>query len=722
MDEPTNSTTSTVTPDPAYPRPTSESVQIALDHFRQRAVDLRAASDRAAASRHAERGGALDDATRAAGAARHEADTARQQARDQRDEAISLRVLADDLEQAAGNPQADVHFARQQAERHRGLQRAAEQRAERLERAAEESGARAEALDQRVAELQQAYGDESVTIRLHEAAEGMDRAVEQLEEKVRLLTEAEALERDAADREARGETLDAELYRGEAAAVRARADDIRPEFPEIDQRIVDAADRPWATDAEPTAGTGDGPQPVPTPGSPARPGRADDADGDGLSDEFERRSGTDVHSADTDGDGYSDGNEVGVPFRNPRAREALDLDPEIAAERDAEYRAWGHEQGLGHNADSDGDGVADWIEQYGLAEVPNLTADDVANNQSPLDDFVGSARSQIGKPYRFGAEVEARQNLGGDAFDSSELVEWAARQAGVRDMPDGSWNQYRWLHEQGAAMSVDEALQTKGALVFGFSSDPLASAARPALAYVAISMGDGTVLDVSERAGEVRVTDPGGFYAYAAKIPALHEPTGDLDGDGWTDQEEMAVGGDPSRSITVPRGTDDIVIPDGTGDATPDGTGDGPGEGDDPLGTDRYPSVEPTGLPDGGAHDDGSYGETAYGDPSYDGPTYGENPGSGQPGAGTDLAHLADATDVTDLTGGDTGDGSPAPAAAAGGGDTLGTYGAPAPDADGPGHGDAGPTAGDAYGDSSYGDSGADDIYDDAYTDASTYE
>ena len=138
-----------------------------------------------------------------------------------------------------------------------------------------------------------------------------------------------------------------------------------------------------------------------------------------------------------------------------------------------------------------------------------------------LDRFMKAATDQIGDKYQFGAETRL-DDPNPTAFDSSELVEWAANQAGMHDMPDGSWNQYRYLHEQGASVSVEEALHTKGALVFGFSSDPLDSTDRPARAYVGISLGNGKVLDVSERGGEVREMDPGDFYTYAAKIPDFH--------------------------------------------------------------------------------------------------------------------------------------------------------------------------------------------------------
>ena len=51
------------------------------------------------------------------------------------------------------------------------------------------------------------------------------------------------------------------------------------------------------------------------------------------------------------------------------------------------------------------------------------------------------------------------------SFDCSELTKWAAARAGVT-IPDGAAHQYVWLKEQGATMTVQQALQTPGALLF----------------------------------------------------------------------------------------------------------------------------------------------------------------------------------------------------------------------------------------------------------------
>jgi hypothetical protein len=153
-------------------------------------------------------------------------------------------------------------------------------------------------------------------------------------------------------------------------------------------------------------------------------------------------------------------------------------------------------------------------------QLPDIDPYRVANVEDTRR-FLRAALDQVGDRYEFGAEAD-RYDADPTSFDSSELVEWAARQAGVTDLPDGSWNQYRWLHDRRATVPVDEALRTPGALVFGFSSDPTLTEGRPARAYVGISLGNGKVIDVSERAGEVREMDPGGFYEYGAVIPDLH--------------------------------------------------------------------------------------------------------------------------------------------------------------------------------------------------------
>ena len=88
---------------------------------------------------------------------------------------------------------------------------------------------------------------------------------------------------------------------------------------------------------------------------------------------------------------------------------------------------------------------------------------------------------------------------------------------------DGSWLQYRQLNRQGGDMGVDDALRTPGALVFTFSSDPLASRDRPSSAGVAISLGNGQVITVTP-GGKVEVVDASTReFSHAAVMPGFQD-------------------------------------------------------------------------------------------------------------------------------------------------------------------------------------------------------
>jgi hypothetical protein len=326
-----------------------------------------------------------------------------------------------------------------------------------------------------------------------------------------------------------------------------------------------------------------------------------DSDDDGLSDAVERQLGTNVHRADSDGDGLSDGFEVAVGD-HPRVRDLSIADPAgTAANVDDLVRS--KEQLLGvtrHNADTDGDGFADWVESIrggSSTTVADVMPGAVVPNPSPLDEFLARATSQIGMPYRFGAEADLDNPSGADAFDSSELVQWAAHQAGV-ELPDGSWKQFRSLSLAGHEVSVELAKATKGALLFGFSSDPMASPDRPERAFVAISLGNGKVLDVSERAGEVRELDAGTIFTHAATIPGIQpDAFEDTDGDGHRDLDEFLMGGDATRGMTMP--WRDSSSLDSDGDGLPDvsdPTPNEPGSSNTPSSSLDPQAQDPAGL------------------------------------------------------------------------------------------------------------------------------
>ena len=213
-----------------------------------------------------------------------------------------------------------------------------------------------------------------------------------------------------------------------------------------------------------------------------------------------------------------------------------------------------------HDPDTDGDGLGDSVETIRGTNPKARFGDEPGDASNDLDDarsevftrrsqFLEHARIQIGDRYKFGAETTPGQE-NPDAFDSSELVQWAAGRAGV-NLPDGSWNQYKHLHQAGGSVTVQDALGTPGALVFGFSSDPLATSGRPARSYVGISLGDGRVIDVSERTGRVSELDPGSFYTHAAVIPEF-EQSADSDSDGVTNWDERRRNTDPNDPDVSP--------------------------------------------------------------------------------------------------------------------------------------------------------------------------
>ena len=93
-------------------------------------------------------------------------------------------------------------------------------------------------------------------------------------------------------------------------------------------------------------------------------------------------------------------------------------------------------------------------------------------------DFVALCLSQVGDKYVFAAEA-SRTDPNPEAFDCSELVEWACERLGYRDFPDGSMNQRAFCKP----VSVDIALGRRGALLF---RDPSVTG----VGHVAVSLGD----------------------------------------------------------------------------------------------------------------------------------------------------------------------------------------------------------------------------------------
>ena len=118
-----------------------------------------------------------------------------------------------------------------------------------------------------------------------------------------------------------------------------------------------------------------------------------------------------------------------------------------------------------------------------------------------IEDVLLWAVAQAGDRYVFGAVVEFN-NDNPNEFDCSGLVAWACNHAGVRpNFPHASWLQAKQCHEAKADISIDEAVATRGALLFGFTEgvDPFTAKTRPDHAHVAISLGNGRTIEAASQ-------------------------------------------------------------------------------------------------------------------------------------------------------------------------------------------------------------------------------
>ena len=195
-------------------------------------------------------------------------------------------------------------------------------------------------------------------------------------------------------------------------------------------------------------------------------------------------------------------------------------------------------------------GVWTGTEGYGH---PMAASGDGGAASGSLRTFLDSALAQEGDPYVWAAETRV-SDADPDAFDCSELVQWAAGRAGVT-VPEGSWQQYLELKEHGNTVSVEEALRTPGALLFSFSTEPTPGGGRPSQAHVAISLGDGRTIEAQSPQSGVGTFRAGNRFQYAGVVPGLSGSGGaaptaptpaaagvDTDKDGLTDALEAQLG------------------------------------------------------------------------------------------------------------------------------------------------------------------------------------
>ena len=125
-----------------------------------------------------------------------------------------------------------------------------------------------------------------------------------------------------------------------------------------------------------------------------------------------------------------------------------------------------------------------------------------------IDDILQVMRTQIGKPYQFGQEV----NIADDnpaAFDCSSLIMWSCGRAGVAPaMPRLSMQQHQHCIDNGTLLGdvrsdgsvVARAIGIRGALLIRTVLADGRTACDPAQgvgnrSHIAISLGDGNVLE-----------------------------------------------------------------------------------------------------------------------------------------------------------------------------------------------------------------------------------
>ncbi len=142
-------------------------------------------------------------------------------------------------------------------------------------------------------------------------------------------------------------------------------------------------------------------------------------------------------------------------------------------------------------------------------------------DNAALETFLKVARAQVGDRYVFGAEVKLG-NPNPAVFDCSEFTQWAAHQAGVK-IPDGATAQYLHFKQKGQLIDPAKAKDIPGALLFSFDREPRPGDGRTPGAHVAISLGDGRVVEAANPRAGVRESTAGERFEFAAVVPGISD-------------------------------------------------------------------------------------------------------------------------------------------------------------------------------------------------------
>jgi cell wall-associated NlpC family hydrolase len=176
-----------------------------------------------------------------------------------------------------------------------------------------------------------------------------------------------------------------------------------------------------------------------------------------------------------------------------------------------------------HQPAHDGDDPPGVALQQVLSTPAAAASTPASGDNAALDTFLRVAKAQIGDRYVFGAEVKL-SDPNPSVFDCSEFTQWAAFQAGSK-IPDGATAQYLHFKEKGLLIDPEKAKDTPGALLFSFDREPRPGDGRTPGAHVAISLGNGKVVEAANPRVGVRESNAGDRFEFAAIIPGISDGT-----------------------------------------------------------------------------------------------------------------------------------------------------------------------------------------------------
>ncbi len=304
-----------------------------------------------------------------------------------------------------------------------------------------------------------------------------------------------------------------------------------------------------------------------------------DTDGDGLTDSQEVSLGTDPTVADSDHDGVTDGLEVkagtdplgsqGGPFdHQPTAAWTLQGAAEARAAAAAQQQA-AAQQAAQQAAAQQATSQQPTMSSQSMAQNGGLSAPGVgapptgATGDDKLSIFLSKAEAQIGDRYVYGAP-RTPNAADPKTFDCSSFTQWAANQAGVK-LEGTAEYQYMQLKKLNHTIPVEQALKTKGALLFYFSREPTNS--LPAgQAHVAISLGDGRTVEAKGTKYGVGEWSAKNRFNYAATVPGISDEAG-------LRAHQMATGAAGATGVGGVAGASNLAAPPPGGSAATSGAG-----------------------------------------------------------------------------------------------------------------------------------------------------